>query len=173
MLEIKKLSNDLVELIPMVKADFDLLYIVASDPEIWAQHPDFNRYTPVGFTTYFQKLLATDIPFLILDKATQHVIGATSYYDYRAEEKSTAIGYTFLAKAYWGGMYNKSIKQLLMDYAFETLDKVVFHVREGNLRSQAALEKIGARKEKEYPAPADPTQIQLEYAIYNNKDKAN
>ena len=57
MLERKTLSNDLVKLIPMIKNDFEWVFAAASDPEIWAQHPDSNRYTPVGFTRYFQKLI--------------------------------------------------------------------------------------------------------------------
>jgi RimJ/RimL family protein N-acetyltransferase len=162
------LSNELIELIPLEKGDFDLLYLVASDKEIWAQHPDFSRYTPVGFTQYFKKLLDTDLPYLIIDKKTQHVIGATSFYQYNEAERSIAIGYTFLVKAYWGGTYNQSIKQLMIHTAFELVDKIIFHVREKNFRSQAALAKIGAVKEKEYPAPADTGALQLEYAVYKN-----
>ncbi|MBE8722374.1 GNAT family N-acetyltransferase [Sphingobacterium pedocola] len=162
------LSNELIELIPLEKRDFDLLYLVASDKEIWAQHPDFNRYTPVGFTQYFKKLLNTDLPYLIIDKKTEHVIGATSFYEYNDKERSVAIGYTFLAKAYWGGTYNHSVKQLMIHTAFELVDKIIFHVREKNFRSQAALAKIGAIKEKEYTASFDADALQFEYAIYKN-----
>jgi len=162
------LSNELIELVPLEKRDFDLLYLVASDEEIWAQHPDFNRYTPVGFTQYFKKLLDTDLPYLIIDKKIQHVIGATSFYQYNEAERSIAIGYTFLAKAYWGGTYNQSVKQLMIHNAFELVDKIIFHVREKNFRSQAALAKIGAVKEKEYTASADTGALQFEYAIYRN-----
>ena len=159
------LSNDLLELVPLLSQDFELLYVAASDPEIWAQHPDINRYTPVGFTTYFQQLIATDLPYLIIDKANNHVIGATSFYQYNEQQKSIAIGYTFLAKSYWGGKFNSSLKKLMIDHAFTFVDKVYFHVREKNFRSQAALTKIGAIKEGEEPAPADPTSLQYTYAI--------
>ncbi len=164
MLERKTLSNDLVKLIPLIKEDFEWLYAAASDPEIWEQHPDNMRYTPLGFTKYFQKLLQNDIAYLIVDNETERVIGGTSFYDYNADQKSVAIGYTFLAKNYWGGKYNQSIKQLMMNFAFETLDEVFFHVRKGNLRSQKALEKINAQFVREYPAP-DHSEIQLVYSI--------
>lgn len=164
MLERKTLSNDLVKLIPLIKEDFEWLYAAASDPEIWEQHPDNMRYTPLGFTKYFQKLLQNDIAYLIVDNETERVIGGTSFYDYNADQKSVAIGYTFLAKNYWGGKYNQSIKQLMLNFAFETLDEVFFQVRKGNLRSQKALEKINAQFVKEYPAP-DHSGIQLVYSI--------
>ena len=169
MLERKTLSNDLVKLVPLIKDDFELLYFVASDPEIWELHPDKMRYTNVGFTKYFKKLLETDIPYLIIDIKDETVIGATSYYEYNEESKSVAIGYTFLAKSYWGGKYNQSVKSLMMDYAFQDVDEVIFHVREGNLRSQGALTKIGAKQIGSYLAE-EGVGTQLIYAIQKTKN---
>ena len=166
MLERKTLSNDLVKLIPMIKNDYEWVFSAASDPEIWAQHPDSTRYTPVGFTRYFQKLIDTDIPYLILDAKTEQVIGANSFYQYDRHEKSVAIGYTFLGKKYWGGEYNQSIKDLMMDFAFEKLDKVIFHVASENIRSQMALGKIGAIKEKE--EEDENGKVKFTYSIYKN-----
>lgn len=168
MLERKVLSNELVKLIPMIKDDYEWVYAAASDPDIWSQHPDTNRYTPVGFTKYFQKLIDTDIPYLIINTKTDEVIGATTFYQYDRIEKSIAIGYTFLAKEYWGGEFNKSIKSLLINYAFEKLDKIIFYVGAENIRSQKALIKIGAVKEKEIVEAGSNKFI---YAIYKDKLK--
>jgi len=167
-MEFGSLSNELVILKPLTKEDFDHLYLIASDPHIWSQHPDVNRYTKEGFQEYFEKLLQTDEPYLILRKEDNSPIGATSFYQKNKQNKSLAIGYTFLIKSHWGGQYNKSIKKLMIDTAFSAYDKVIFHVREKNFRSQAALSKIGAVKESEYPAPYDPSSLQLEYAIYKS-----
>ncbi|KGE13244.1 GNAT family N-acetyltransferase [Sphingobacterium deserti] len=164
-MEFKALANAEVALEPLQTSDFGRLFQVASDPEIWAQHPDFNRYQLEGFRIYFEKLMKTDMPYLIIDNAKQSVIGATSYYQYDAAANRIAIGFTFLAKAYWGGFTNRMVKSLMLDYAFQYVDTVVFHVREHNFRSQGALEKIGAVKVKEYPAPADLTTTQLEYTL--------
>ena len=164
-MEFIALENESILLQPLQPADYDRLFQVASDPDIRAQHPDFNRYQPEGFALYFEKLMETDCPFLIIDKTYQSVIGATSYYQYDATKKQTAIGYTFLAKSYWGGTTNRSVKSLLLDYAFGFVDRVIFHVREKNFRSQAALAKLGAVKIDEYPAPHNPATIQFEYAI--------
>ncbi|WP_138091225.1 GNAT family N-acetyltransferase [Sphingobacterium daejeonense] len=115
----------------------------------------------------FQKLIDTDIPYLILDAKTEQVIGATSFYQYDRHEKSVAIGYTFLGKKYWGGEYNQSIKNLMMDFAFEKLDKVIFHVASENIRSQMALGKIGAIKEKE--EEDENGKVKFTYSIFKNK----
>jgi len=75
-MEFGSLSNELVILKPLTKEDFDHLYLIASDPHIWSQHPDVNRYTKEGFQEYFEKLLQTDEPYLILRKEDNSPIGA-------------------------------------------------------------------------------------------------
>src|SRR5690606_2231373 len=164
MLEGKTLSNDLVKLVPLTKEDYNWIYAVASDPGIWEQHPDRLRYTPVGFTKYFKKLLNTDQPYIILDINTDQVIGATSFYQYNQKENTIAIGYTFLAQEFWGGGYNQSIKKLMMNFAFSSLNKIFFHVREGNIRSQKAIEKIGGKFERKYTSE-DGLGTQIEYSV--------
>jgi RimJ/RimL family protein N-acetyltransferase len=59
-------------------------------------------------------------------------------------ESEVEIGFTFLEKAFWGGTYNGELKRLMLDHAFQFVDQVVFVVGENNLRSQKALQKIGA-----------------------------
>jgi N-acetyltransferase len=48
-----------------------------------------------------------------------------------------------LACAYWGGVYNKSQKHLLMDYAFNYVENVLFYINKDNMRSRKAVEKLG------------------------------
>lgn len=164
-MEFKPLENALISLKKLEKEDFDSLFQVASDAKIWKDHPDHNRYTPEGFKIYFNHLINTIYPFLVIDNSSNQIIGATSYYDYNPQEKSIAIGYTFLAMSHRGSRFNQSMKRLMIDYAFQYVEQIIFHVRDNNLRSQAALQKIGARKIKEYPAPYDPNSKQLEFAI--------
>ncbi|MBT8099655.1 MAG: GNAT family N-acetyltransferase, partial [Gammaproteobacteria bacterium] len=54
------------------------------------------------------------------------------------------IGWTFLARKYWGGNYNAEIKALMLQHAFRFVDTVVFWIGEENIRSRRAVEKIGA-----------------------------
>lgn len=167
-MEFGLLANDLITLKPLTAVDFEALYTVAADPEIWKQHPDFNRYTKEGFTDYFNKLLLTDEPYLIIRNEDKVIIGATSYYEKENLKKTIAIGYTFLIKSCWGGFYNSSIKRLMIDTAFTFYDEIVFHVRERNFRSQAALVKIGAVKTREYPSAFDPSSLQLDFVLYKD-----
>jgi hypothetical protein len=54
------------------------------------------------------------------------------------------IGWTFLARRYWGGRYNGEMKRLMLEHAFQTVDEVVFIIGPENHRSRRAVEKIGA-----------------------------
>ena len=49
-----------------------------------------------------------------------------------------------MAREYWGGRYNREMKQLMLAHAFNFVESVVFFVGENNIRSQKATEKIGA-----------------------------
>ena len=54
------------------------------------------------------------------------------------------IGWTFLARSHWGGLYNGEMKRLMIRHAFRFVESVVFLIGPQNLRSQRAVEKIGA-----------------------------
>lgn len=144
--KIQELENEQVKLVPLAASDFERLYEVASDPLIWEQHPANDRYKREVFERFFHDALACHTAFIVLDKQTGQVMGSTRYYDYRQEEQSIAIGYTFLARRYWGGSYNQPIKKMLLDFAFQQVEKVYFHVGATNLRSQKAVLKTGAIK---------------------------
>lgn len=143
------LESDILKIIPLVDTDFENLFKVASDPLIWEQHPANDRFKPEVFKIYFESAISGKSGFKIVDKKNNKIIGSTRFYDYKSEESSIAIGYTFLAREYWGGIYNKSVKSLLINYAFENVDNIYFHIGTTNFRSQVAIEKIGAIKTRE------------------------
>jgi RimJ/RimL family protein N-acetyltransferase len=140
------LENGQIKIIPLKESDFEILFEVASDPEIWEQHPAKDRYKKEVFQAFFDGAVESKSTFLVYDTATNELIGSTRYYDFDSENSKIAIGYTFLAKKYWGGAHNKAMKQLLIDYAFRHVDTLVFHIGETNIRSQKAISKIGATK---------------------------
>jgi N-acetyltransferase len=78
------------------------------------------------------------------DCQTGRVIGSSRFHGYDAERSEIEIGWTFLARSHWGGKYNSEMKELMLRHAFKFVNKVVFLVGPDNLRSQKALEKIGA-----------------------------
>ena len=140
------LGNDLVALTPLHANHFDALFAIASDPMIWEQHPTRDRYKKEVFQIYFDSAMASQSAFVIIDKASDELAGCSRYYDYNITESRIAIGYTFLARKFWGGNYNGAIKKLMLDYAFQFVDTVLFHVGPNNIRSQRAVEKIGGKK---------------------------
>lgn len=140
------LENHLVKLVPLKETDFEVLFKAASDPLIWEQHPNPNRYQRAVFETYFSGAIASKGAFLIMDAKDNAVIGSSRFYDFDAANNTVIIGYSFLRRDYWGGEYNKAVKRLLLDYAFQFVNQVHFHVGSGNVRSQKAMEKLGAEK---------------------------
>jgi RimJ/RimL family protein N-acetyltransferase len=128
---------------PIVPADWEEMYAAAADPEVWALHPARERYKAEVFREFFDGALKTRAAFSFVDRKTGKVIGSSRYYGYDPKKREIEIGWTFLARAYWGGSINAEIKRLMLDHAFTFVDTVVFWVGETNWRSQRAMEKIG------------------------------
>lgn len=158
------LSGDLVHLAPLRGEDHDALYEVARDPSIWAQHPSWDRYKPEVFRRLFDDGLASGGALLVRDAVDAAVIGSTRFYDHRPQARSVAIGYTFLARRCWGGRYNHEMKRLLLDHAFQHVDRVWFHVGTQNIRSRTAMGRIGGVLSHE--VLADPAFGDKDMAYY-------
>ncbi|MDA0891012.1 MAG: GNAT family N-acetyltransferase [Proteobacteria bacterium] len=139
------LTGSVVALRPLVGTDHDALYCAAADPLIWTQHPEPLRWQRSVFDPLFARLLGLGGALVITDQATKTLIGVSSYYDHRPDSADIVIGYTFLARPFWGGRYNAELKLLMLQHAFQYVETVWFHVGEQNKRSQRAMEKIGAR----------------------------
>jgi len=140
------LEGELIELRPLMPEDWEELFRVASDPLIWEQHPESDRYKKGVFKIFFEGALESGGAFVVIDNETRRVIGSTRFYGYDPEKSEIEIGWTFLARKYWGGRYNAEMKQLLLAHAFKFVENVVFFIGENNIRSQRATEKIGAIK---------------------------
>jgi N-acetyltransferase len=140
------LKGELIELRPLKPADWDELFAVASDSLIWEQHPERDRYREDVFRIFFNEAMECRGAFVIIDRQTEQIIGSTRFYGHHPEKSEIEIGWTFLARKYWGGRYNAEMKRLLLNHAFRFVENVVFFVGENNVRSQKAMEKIGAIK---------------------------
>jgi RimJ/RimL family protein N-acetyltransferase len=138
------LKGELIELRPLAPKDWDDLFAVASDPLIWLQHPECDRYKEEVFKIFFKDALESGGAFVVLDTKNKRIIGSTRFHGYDPEKSEIEIGWTFLARKYWGGQYNREMKQLMLAHAFKFVENVVFFVGENNIRSQKATEKIGA-----------------------------
>lgn len=140
------LENEYVILIPLLKEDFEDLYSVAADPDIWRQHPNKDRWKKEVFQTFFEGALQSKGAFKIINKTDQSVIGSTRFYDYDDQENSILIGYTFYATKYWGKGINHSVKKIMLDYIFQFVSIVYFHIGAENVRSQISITRLGATK---------------------------
>jgi RimJ/RimL family protein N-acetyltransferase len=140
------LKSELIELRPLTPNDWDELFAVASDRLIWEQHPERDRYKEDVFRVFFKEALDSGGAFAIIDRKTQRIVGSTRFYGFDPKKSEIEIGWTFLARRYWGGRYNAEMKRLLLNHAFRFVKNVVFFVGENNVRSQKAMEKVGAIK---------------------------
>jgi N-acetyltransferase len=137
------LKGSLLELRPLRANDFHLLYAVASDPLIWAQHPVKDRWKQNVFRAFFQESIDSGGALIAIDSKLGKVIGSSRFYGYDEHGSEIEIGWTFLARSHWGGTYNREMKELMLRHAFAFVDRVVFLVGSKNLRSQRAVENIG------------------------------
>ncbi|MBO9675912.1 MAG: GNAT family N-acetyltransferase [Sphingobacteriaceae bacterium] len=165
------LENDLIKIVPLKETDFEALFAVASDPLLWEQHPNKDRYQREVFQNFFKGAIESQGAFIVYEKETGEIVGSSRYYDLDEANRSVAIGYTFVGRRFWGKGHNRSLKTLMLDYAFRFVDKVILHIGATNFRSQKAIEKLGATKTGEfevayYGEPAKPNFI---YQI--DKDK--
>src|SRR5690242_8161598 len=103
---------------PIVASDWDEMFAVAADPEIWVLHPVRDRYTEPVFRAYFDSALASGSAFSIIDRASGRIIGSSRYHDHDPQKREIEIGWTFLARSYWGGSTNLELKDLMLAYAF-------------------------------------------------------
>ena len=134
---------------PLRAGDKAALHAVAADPLIWAQHPVPDRHTEAEFDRFFAESLASGGALVVIERAANRIIGASRYHGFDAARREVEIGWTFLGRAYWGGSYNHELKRLMLNHAFRHVDRVLFCIGPDNLRSQRAIEKIGARREAE------------------------
>lgn len=87
--------------------------------------------------------------FVVINELTGKAIGSTSFHDILPLVKRLEIGYTWYAKSYWQTHVNTTCKLMLLTYIFETLEyeTVGWRTDIGNHRSQAAIERLGAKKD--------------------------
>ncbi|RQP14276.1 MAG: N-acetyltransferase [Chryseobacterium sp.] len=161
------LEDDRVRLEPLHEADFREVYAAASDPQVWEQHPNKDRYKEDVFRNFFHGALKSGGASKVIEKATGKIVGCTRFYDYDANKHSIFIGYTFYAREFWGKGLNASAKKLMLDYIFDFVGAVYFHIGAENYRSQKAMAKLPARKTGELNIAyfGEPERHNYEYEI--------
>lgn len=136
------LKGDLLELRPLQATDFDDLFAVAVDPLIWEQHPVKDRYQKMIFEDFFRESLESGGALIAFDSRVGQAIRSSRFHGYDHNKSEVEIGWIFLARSHWGGVYNREMKRLMLEHAFNYVNIVIFLVGIQNIRSQRAVEKI-------------------------------
>jgi len=162
------LADNRVVIRPLCSGDFDALYGISSDPLLWEQHPAKERSTYEGFKKWFEEAMATEKALFIEDRKTGQAVGTSRYREIPEDPRAIEIGWTFIAREFWGRGYNGAIKKLMIDHAFTRYDKIFFFVDKQNYRSQKAVEKLGGKifSPPENSASAERATRSFIYCIY-------
>jgi RimJ/RimL family protein N-acetyltransferase len=137
------LEGRLLVLRPLRAEDWSDLFAVASDPLIWEQHPEPDRCREDVFRAFFAAALASGGALAAIDVKSGRIVGSSRFHGWDEDRSEVEIGWSFLARAHWGGRYNGEMKGLMLGHAFRFVESVVFLIGPGNLRSRRAIEKVG------------------------------
>lgn len=152
-MQFTELHNDQVILKPLEESDIEGIFKVAAEPEIWTylsvtleNIDDVKKYVK---TALANKEKESEFTFVIIDSKTNEIIGSTRFMDIDPNHNRLEIGSTWLTPAYWRTAINTNCKYLLLQYCFEILhlNRVQIKTDHNNIRSQKAIERIGAQKE--------------------------
>ena len=147
------LEGEHVLLRPMVRSDGSAIVEAASDGRLWELF-----YTavpgPDSIKAYLDSAEAETaygraMPFVVIDKASGRLVGATRYMRMKREAKRLEIGTTFYAKSAQRTPVNSEAKLLLLTHAFEVMGCrcVQFRTDHFNQPSQRAIERLGAKRD--------------------------
>jgi len=148
-----ELVGEKVKLIPLNTSHANDLVKAASDGELWnlkvtsiASKDTIKAY--INFALSEQKANRS-LPFVVIDIATNKIIGSTRYCNAIPEHRRLEIGYTWYSKSYQRTGVNTECKYLLLKHAFETLDTIAveFRTNKYNNASRNAIERIGAKQD--------------------------
>ncbi|PWU67273.1 GNAT family N-acetyltransferase [Gracilibacillus dipsosauri] len=147
-----QLIGEKVKIVPMEKKHVQGLYEIAVEQDVWNHLPK-NVQTINDMQSFVEKALEgkeskKEFPFVVLSHNKQ-IIGSTRFLNISNTNKSLEIGWTWYSPAVWGTNTNTECKYLLLKHCFETMNliRIQFKTDEQNIRSQKAIEKLGAVKE--------------------------
>ena len=142
-----------VQLIPLRKTHRDGLIKAASDGELWklwfTSVPSEETIDMYLQTAIHEQEAGRALPFTILDKKTNTIIGSTRYCNVTPSQKRLEIGYTWYAKSYQRTAKNTETKLLLLTHAFEDLQSIAveFRTHHKNEASRNAIARLGAKQD--------------------------
>ncbi|MBD8036419.1 GNAT family N-acetyltransferase [Solibacillus sp. A46] len=147
------LENDIVLLRPIEIGDIEGISKAANDERIW-EHMSVSLLDLASVESYVKNAIADrekgiTYTFVVIEKKTNRIVGCTSFLDISLPHKRVEIGSTWYQPSVWRSAINTNCKFLLLQYGFEELQLNRIQIKTGheNIRSQQAIERIGAVKE--------------------------
>lgn len=160
------LGGERLYLRPLAEDDWDALYAVAADKLLWERHPAHDRWQEPVFREFFDDALAQGGALAIIDKASGALIGSSRFQGHDpAGEGQVEIGWSFLARPYWGLGYNAEFKRLMLAHALASVGRVVFSVGADNVISRKAMANIGGRLTGETKI-VERSGVMMDHVIY-------
>jgi RimJ/RimL family protein N-acetyltransferase len=144
------LTGKHVHLEPMAEDHVPGLAAVGLDDSIWEHMLYGDVRSEADIRSWVRDILSqTDLPFTVIHLESGRVAGATRYLNIIPEFRGLEIGGTWYGLEFQRTAVNTECKYLLLQYAFETLGciRVQFKTDSRNVRSQRAIERIGAKHE--------------------------
>jgi RimJ/RimL family protein N-acetyltransferase len=147
------LSGQYANLEPLTQGHLAAIQAAAADGELWKL---FFTSVPAFDETQQWLNLALELqaqgkalPFVVKNKATGKIVGATRYCNIEQPHQRLEIGYTWYAQSVQRSAINTECKLLLLSHAFEVLEcnAVEFRTDWFNQKSQAAIERLGAKRD--------------------------
>ncbi len=142
-----------VQLLPLQSEHEQALIDVCQDGQLWELEytsvPHFSQIKAYIAKALELKSQGLRVPFVVLDQNTGRIVGTTSFRDFVWNVRRVEIGYTWYGQSAQKTHINTSCKLLLLRYAFETLqaNSVVLRADIRNLKSQKAIERLGAHRD--------------------------
>jgi N-acetyltransferase len=147
------LTGSRAKLIPMEPSHAEALYEAGRSPEIWPYMPLWIRTVDDMRALVREALRArergAEFPFVIVDRETGRVAGSTRFLEITPAHRGIEIGWTWLSPELWRTSINTECKYLLLGHCFEVLGAIRVQLKTDarNVRSQTAIERIGAVRE--------------------------
>ena len=149
-----QLENDRVLLLPFENQRNEELKEIIFEKEIWnymgMDMKNENEFEKYLMNTMTDKLNGICYPFLIIDKKSDRVAGSTRYGYLNPASQKCEIGWTWYGTEFQGTGLNKACKYELLNFGFDEIGfrRIQFSANQENLRSQRAIEKLGAKKRR-------------------------
>jgi N-acetyltransferase len=145
------LEGAYVQLRPMVRSDGPAIVEAASDGKLWdlfyTNVPSGESIEAYLDTAERETSYGRAMPFVVIDKASGKLVGATRFMRMKPDARRLEIGTTFYAKSVQRSPVNSETKLLLLRHAFEVMDCLCVQLRTSgmNFQSQCAIERLGAK----------------------------